>query len=731
MKQLRGYVERITFQNPENGYTVAQLQEPGKKQLTCIVGSFPGVQPGESLVCHGGWKQHPTHGLQFEVDFYQTEMPADCQGIAKYLGSGLIKGIGAKYAEKIVEKFGTETLNVIDQSPDRLLEVAGIGKGRLEKIKRCWSEQRSIRDLMLFLQRFGVSPTYAQKIFRFYGADAQRKISEDPYCLAREIHGIGFKTADAIAQKMGVEKDSPQRIDAGIEFVLFSLSDEGHTCYAVEEFLPEAETILEVSQPQISARLEVLCQEERLISARLGMVLMDRPFIWLKKHFDFECSIARDLRRLVKAESLLRSIEVSKAVRWVEQLLKIELAPNQAKAVSAALVEKVHIITGGPGTGKSTITNAILLITEQLTARIMLAAPTGRAAKRMSEITKRKASTIHSLLEVDFKTMGFKRNRQNPLECDLLIVDEASMIDTSLMYHLLKAIPSHARVIFIGDINQLPSVGPGNVLKDLIASQKLGVSLLTDIYRQAAGSRIIVNAHRINEGQMPHLDNLPEGDFFFLEGEEPLAVLSIIQELVVKRLPHRYGFDSFQDIQVLAPMKKGVIGTENLNSVLQQTLNPKGTAVESFGRSYRVGDKVMQLRNNYDKEVFNGDIGRVQEIDTIEQQLLVEIEGRQVCYSFEELDELVLAYAVSIHKYQGSECPCVVIPIHTTHFKLLYRNLVYTGVTRGKRLVVLVGTRRALLLAVKNDEVKRRYTGLRQFMRGEPMIHSLGEVLTK
>lgn len=721
MQQIRGHVERVTFQNPENGYTVAQLQQLGKSDLTCIVGALPAIRPGETLLCRGAWKRHPVHGLQFQVEEYQTEMPADEVGIVKYLGSGLIKGIGPVYAERIVATFGLSTLEVIDREPERLRSIQGIGKGRLEKIKTCWSAQRAIRNVMLFLQRFGVSPTWAQKIYRAYGDESVEKVSANPYCLARDIHGIGFKTADGIASKMGVMPDSSLRIDAGVEFVLFELSNEGHVCYPVEEFLVVAAEILTVSQSLIEERLKVLSKEGRLVLAALGAIPMDRPFVWLRKYFEAEQAITRDIHRLLSGHSQLRTIDVPRALAWVSQELKMELAPNQSKAVSQALTEKIHIITGGPGTGKSTITNALLKIMEKLSDKIVLAAPTGRAAKRMSEITGRKASTIHSLLEVDFKTMGFKRNRQNPIECDLIVIDEASMIDTQLLYHLLKAIPTHARVVLVGDINQLPSVGAGNVLKDLIASRLLTVTQLTDIYRQAVGSRIITNAHRINAGQMPDLYNDAKSDFFFLEGQEPEEVLKIVTELVEKRLPQRYGFDTLQDVQVLTPMRKGVIGTENLNAVLQQALNPKGRAVEQFGRRYQVGDKVMQIRNDYTKEVFNGDIGRIESIDEVDQQLVVSVDGREVVYDFADLEDLVLAYAVSIHKYQGSECPCVVIPIHTTHFKLLHRNLLYTGVTRGRRLVVLVGTKRAIAIAVKNDEVKRRYTGLRQALKGQEL----------
>ncbi len=722
MEYLHGYIERITFQNPETGYTVAQLRPPGKQYLVCIVGSMPLVQPGETVRCRGEWKSHLIHGRQFEVNECQTEMPADVVGISKYLGSGLIKGIGPVYAARIVELFGVTTLDIIDLTPERLLDVPGIGKGRLSKITACWQAQKTIRDVMIFLQKYGVSPSFAQKIFKSYGAKSVERISENPYHLARDIIGIGFKTADGIAQRMGHAPDSPSRISAGIEFVLSGLSDEGHVCYPVEGFLPEAVKVLEVDEPLVQQQLETLGKENRVVLAPIGFGEAAQPFVWRTPLFLAEQGIAKELQRIRNGTCRLRSIDTAKAIAWVQGILNISLAPRQADAIAKTLQDKVHIITGGPGTGKSTITKAILSITDKLTSQIVLAAPTGRAAKRMTEITGRKAQTIHSLLEFDFRVGAFKRGRENPLECDLIIIDEASMIDTLLMNSLLKAIPAHARLVLVGDINQLPSVGPGNVLKDLIASQKVPVTGLTDIYRQAAGSGIITNAHAINAGIFPNIDNPPAGDFFFIEKEQPEEVLATIVNLVTQRLPAKYGFDQLNDIQVLAPMRRGIIGIENLNQVLQEKIVTSGTPLLRSGRRFLPGDKVMQIRNDYQKEVFNGDVGRIKKIDMVEQEVIVIFDERAVVYDFTELDDLVLAYAVSIHKYQGSECPCIIIPIHTTHFKLLYRNLLYTGVTRGKKLVVLVGTKKALAIAVHNDEVRRRYTALRFLLQqqGKP-----------
>lgn len=714
MEQIYGYVERLTFHNSENGYTVAQLKQPKQTELTCVVGVMPGIQPGETVRCFGQWKQHLIHGRQFEVANFRVEAPADVVGIRKYLGSGLIKGIGPKYANRIVERFGTDTLAIIESAPEKLFEIAGLGAKRIEKIKTCWNDQRTIRDVMVFLQTYSVSPAFAQKIFKTYGDQSIVKVKENPYALARDIFGIGFKTADTLAQKMGIARDAVQRLDAGIEYVLSQLSNDGHVCYPVDDFLKEAEKVLEALPAQLEERLTVLKQEERIELKEIIEKGKKRRFVWLKSLYLAEMGIARELRRLKRGSSAIRSIDKERALEWVQKELKIELASHQQQAVGYAIAHKLHIITGGPGTGKSTITNAILSITNKLTQKICLAAPTGRAAKRMSEITKFKASTIHSLLEFDFKAGGFKRNRENLLECDLMIVDEASMIDTFLMYSLLKALPDHTRVIFVGDIHQLPSVGPGNVLKDMIASLSLSVTTLTEIFRQAAGSHIITNAHRINRGIFPQIYNGQNSDFFFMECQENEEVLNTIIKLVSQRLPNRYGFNPTEDIQVLAPMKKGIIGTENLNQALQQILNPKEMALFRAGYKFQAGDKVMQIRNDYKREVFNGDIGYIQEIDAEEQQVLVRFDERDVPYDYADLDELVLAYAISVHKFQGSECPCVVMPVHTSHFMLLHRNLLYTGITRGKKLVVLVGTKKALAIAIKKDDVQKRHTSLQQ-----------------
>lgn len=718
MEELLGYIDRITFQNPENGFTIAHLKTKQARDPVCIVGNIPGLQPGETVRCRGAWKQHLVYGRQFAVETHQIEAPADVEGIRKYLGSGLVKGIGPIYASRIVDTFGADTLDVIDSHPERLLEVKGLGQSRITKICSCWAEQRAVRGIMIFLQSHGVSPSFAQKVYKTYGDQSLKKVQENPFNLAKDIHGIGFRTADAIAQKLGIPKDAPGRIDAGIEHVLSTCSDDGHVCYPLEEALALAQEALEASKEAVEPRIHALVADSRIEVSEMPHEGKIARFIWLRPLFLSEAGISRQIARLLQSPCALRPVAVDRAIEWVQKELSLTLAANQQQAVAQAMQEKVQIITGGPGTGKSTITKAILSITEKLSKKITLAAPTGRAAKRMTEITGKKASTIHSLLEYDFKNGRFKRGLDNPLECDLIIIDEASMIDTYLMYSLLKAIPDTARVIFVGDINQLPSVGPGNVLKDIIASRAVPVTALNEIFRQAAGSRIITNAHRINSGTFPDISNHSDSDFFFIEAETPEDVLRNILGLVTQRLPSKYGYSAIDDIQVLAPMRKGVVGIDNLNTLLQQQLNPGDNHLNWAGRSFLKGDKVMQIRNDHKREVYNGDIGRIASIDTVEQEVVVNFDGRDVIYSYPDLDELVLAYAVSIHKYQGSECPCVVIPVHTTHFKLLHRNLLYTGVTRGKQLVVLVGTKKAIFLAVKNDEVKRRYTGLQQALSG-------------
>lgn len=716
LETLSGTIDQIVYQNEENGYTVARLKSPVHKEAIVIVGSLMPIAAGEIITADGTWKHHPSFGRQFVVDAFEISLPKDLKGIERYLESGAIKGIGPTYAKRIVDYFGTKTFDILDHKIERLEEVEGIGEKRLEKIKASWVEQGAIRNVMVFLRGHNVSLSMAQKIYRRYKEQTLEIIQNNPYQLARDIHGIGFKTADALAQEIGIDKESKDRIQSGIEHILRVLCDEGHSCYPLSGLTKHGSTLLEVEEELIKKEVQPLISGGRLIGLFPHEHCEDM-ILWTKQMFEYEMSIVDEIGRLINSPCFLRSVDSEKAIDWAQEKLNIEFASEQKWAIEKSMQDKIHIITGGPGTGKSTITNAILTLSEKITTKILLAAPTGRAAKRLSEITRKKASTIHSLLEMDFTQGGFKRNRTNPLQCELLIIDEASMIDTHLMSSLLKAIPTKARVIIIGDIDQLPSVGPGSVLKDLIESETIPTTRLKEIFRQAKGSRIIRNAHKVNQGQFPELEEDPKSDFWFIALEKPEEIMARILHLVTEKLPETKGFHPFEEIQVLSPMKKGVLGTLNLNIALQDKLNPSLKRVTKMGRTFRLGDKVMQIRNNYDKLVFNGDVGRIVEIDEKEEELVVQFDGQQVEYNFTEIDELILAYAVSVHKYQGSECPVIVMPIHTSHFKLLVKNLVYTGITRGKKLVILVGSKRAVAMAVKSVSTDQRFTGLKNFLQ--------------
>lgn len=709
MDEITGHIERITFHNAENAFTVAKLKIVNFSETVAIVGSMVNLQPGESITCQGEWKVDSKHGRQFLVKSFQKKAPSTLIGIQKYLSSNLIKGVGPKYAEKIVEKFGLNTLNIIESNPEKLLTIEGLGQKKLQEIVKSAKAHKTIEEVMVFLQSHHITPSYAQKIYKKYGDRCIEILNENPYTLAKDIIGIGFKIADKIASSLNIEKTSPARIAAGIEYLLTELSQNGNVCYPKLELIQLTQELLDVEISLIEPILFYLNAEKRLV-----LDFIDKEeFVWLKPLRIAEDGITKEIYRLLENPSFFRKVNTSSALDWVSDQIKIKFASAQKKAIISALEDKVLIITGGPGTGKSTITKAILKILSKLSKRIILAAPTGKAAKRMTEITYWKASTIHGLLEYDFKVRKFRKNHENPLACDLIIIDEASMIDTYLMFQLLKAIPNNCRVILIGDIDQLPSVGPGNVLRDLIDSQTISTQTLKFIFRQGKGSKIISSAHSINEGYFPKLISEPSDDFFFIESIEPEAVLDKIVEVVSKRIPSKYQFDPFKDIQVLAPMRKGIIGTESLNQKLQEVLNPQGTSLIWYGKRYRVKDKVMQLKNNYNKEVFNGDVGIIQKISEEEGALVVNFDNKEVVYEFSELDEITLAYAVSIHKYQGSESPCIVMPIHTHHFKLLCRNLLYTGVTRGKKLVILIGTKKALAIAINNNEIEKRYTALK------------------
>jgi exodeoxyribonuclease V alpha subunit len=581
-------------------------------------------------------------------------------------------------------------------------------------IKKAWEEQKEIREVMLFLQTHGVSSGYATKIFKQYGNRSIEVVKENPYRLAMDIFGIGFLTADRIAEKLGFAKDSEVRAEAGILYVLHQLSDEGHVYYPYEPLIEKCQEILEVERDVISRAVGTISAQEKIVIEDLDEKAGKRAVYLAKFHFS-ETSTAARIRTLVNAPKSIRKIDSEKALEWVQGQLSITLAEKQIEAVKTAIENKVMVITGGPGTGKTTIINAILKIFSKLKVGILLAAPTGRAAKRMSEATGYEAKTIHRMLEYSIQKGGFQKDEEDPLKCDLLIVDEASMIDIILMHHLLKAVPAKATLILVGDVNQLPSVGAGNVLRDIIASGAVPVVELNEIFRQAKESLIIVNAHRINSGQIPPLKSSREklDDFYFIEQEDPEEVLNTILDLVRKRIPQRFKVDPIDDIQVLTPMHKGTVGASNLNMELQKALNPSEDELIRGGRAFHVRDKVMQIRNNYDKEVFNGDIGRITKIDQENQEVTISFDGKEIIYDYSDLDEIVLAYAVSVHKSQGSEYPVVIIPLLTQHYVLLQRNLIYTAVTRGKRLVIIVGTKRALAIAVRNNKTEKRYTYLK------------------
>ena len=718
LADLEGQIERITYTNEENGFTIAKIKVYGRRDLVTVVGNLVAPMPGEILRMQGEWANHPQYGEQFRVVHYKSLVPASVHGIEKYLGSGLIKGIGPIMAKRIVQKFGKETLEVIEQEIERLSEVEGIGKKRIEMVRKAWADQKEIRQVMIFLQSHEVSSGYATKIFKHYGNQSIQVVQENPYRLATDIFGIGFLTADRIAEKLGFARESELRAEAGILYVLHELSDEGHVYYPFKPLMKRSQEVLEVDQEILLKALDRLSADNKVVIEDLHEKAEpgegDKAVYLAKFHLS-ETNIAARLKALVHAPKSIRKIDPDKAIKWVQEQLDITMASKQIEAVACALKDKVVVITGGPGTGKTTIINAILKIFVRYGVKIMLAAPTGRAAKRMSEATSHEAKTIHRLLEYSLRKGGFQKNDQSPLKCDLLIVDEASMIDIILMHHLLKAIPPRATFILVGDVDQLPSVGPGNVLRDIIASGLVPVVELNEIFRQARESSIIVNAHKINHGLMPSLGPSSKklDDFYFIEQENPEEVLRIILELVKDRIPHRFGFDSIDEIQVLTPMYKGIVGAGNLNLELQKVLNPVPDSLTRGGRSFRIHDKVMQIKNNYEKEVFNGDLGRIVRIDPEAQEVIIDFEGSKVVYDYTDLDEIMPAYAISIHKSQGSEYPAVVIPILTQHYILLQRNLIYTAVTRGRKLVVMVGTKKALAIGIKNDKTKKRYTYLR------------------
>ena len=716
MARLEGVVERITYQSEASGYTVAKLLPEGRgRETVTIVGEAIRLSPGESVALEGDWKTHPQYGRQFKIASYQTRHPATVEGIRKYLGSGMIRGIGPVIAGKIVDHFKTETLEIIDKAPKRLAEVPGLGPKRVDGLLKAWKEQREIRQVMLFLQSHDVGTGYAVKIWKQYGQETVSVIQENPYRLARDIWGFGFQTADRIAGKLGVEKDSEARILSGIRHVLNTAADEGgHVYLPKEELVTVCSETLQLAVEQISPCLEALQQTEE--------VVVEEDRVYTPALYYAEQGAATRLHQLSRIQKI-ETGDVDREIRGIEEADNIRFAQLQRVALRMVLCRSLLVITGGPGTGKTTTVAGIIQLFEARGKHIALAAPTGRAARRMFEATGRAAKTIHRLLQFSPRKMRFEKDFDHPLELDALIVDEISMVDIFLMHSLLQAVPLSATLVLVGDVDQLPSVGPGNVLKDAIASGMVETVGLNEIFRQAETSRIVRNAHAINVGAFPEIRNSRGSDFFFIEEEAPGQVAETICGLCERRLPGTYGIDPMDDIQVLSPMHRGETGTENLNRALQQTLNPGGEELQRGATRIRVGDKVMQIRNNYDKDVFNGDIGRIQSIDLSGEVVSVSFFDRVERYDFSELDEIELAYAITVHKSQGSEYRTVILPLTTQHYVMLQRNLLYTAITRAKDLVVIVGTKRALGIALRNNVVNERYTSLAGRVRRRTEAH--------
>lgn len=731
METIEGAVERIVFRNLDNGYTVARLRLDDRARLfrddlVTIVGTLPQIAVGEIVECQGEWQTDAAHGRQLRVVHFVPHTPVSPKGLARYLGSGIIKGVGPRTAERIVAQFGEQTLAIIELEPERLTEVKGISPAKREAIVAGWADQREVRKIMLFLQAHNISPALALKIYKQYGQDAVAVIQTNPYRLEIDIHGVGFKTADAIAIELGLPRDSVPRLQTGLKHTLAEASTSGHCFLPRAEATERAAALLEVSAAQVEAALEALLRPAKRSGGERSEreVILEEDRLYLAPFFMSELGVARRVRALQATPSALPPVA---AEAWRDLLAAVErgqpLAPHQRAAVQMALQHKVSILTGGPGTGKTTTIRALVALLETIGAGYALAAPTGRAARRMTEATARPASTLHRLLEFQPSAATFARHEHRPLEVPFVIVDEVSMIDLVLCYNLLKALPDQAHLLLVGDADQLPSVGPGNVLRDLLASGTIPSVALTELFRQAAASRIIVSAHRIRAGEVPETAPSPESDFFFMPEPSPERASLLIQDLVARRLPARYGLDPIRDVQVLAPMYKGAAGVTALNDALQRRLNPNADeGLTVGGRVFHQGDKVMQLSNDYDKNVFNGDLGVISALDPRDEVLVVTFGdgalAQTVTYEFHELDALALAYAVSIHRAQGSEYPAVVLPLVMQHALLLQRNLLYTAITRARRLCVLVGDPRALRRAVANDEVAARNTTLAERLRG-------------
>jgi exodeoxyribonuclease V alpha subunit len=705
---LSGLIERVTFHSEETGFAVLRVKVQGRRDLVTVIGSLPAVTAGEWLTAEGRWVRDKDHGLQLKADFLKCSEPTSREGIEKYLGSGLIKGIGPVYAKKLVGRFGEKVFGIIENTSARLEEIDGIGPGRRRKIREAWAEQRVVRDIMVFLHAHGVGTSRATRIYKTYGETAIETVRSNPYLLAQDIPGIGFATADQVARKLGIPLDSLIRARAGLRHALLEATGSGHCALPREELLDHTAKALEVERGLVENALARLLLDAEVVED----TVTGEPLIFLPALQAAEEGIAQRILALAALPPSYPSIDVEKAIAWCEQKTRTVLAASQRTAIAEAVARRVLVITGGPGVGKTTLVNSLLTILRAKKVSCQLCAPTGRAARRLAETTGLEARTIHRLLE--YQPSGFARNESRPLKCDLLVVDEVSMVDAPLMHKLLRALPARAHLLLVGDVDQLPSVGPGSALADLIACGRVPVVRLTEIFRQAASSRIVVNAHRINAGQMPE-EASGESDFYFVERDTAETIASSLVHMARERIPARLGCDPIRDIQILCPMNRGTLGARTLNGLLQNALNPRRPGepvVEKFGWEFRLRDKVIQTANNYDKDVFNGDIGQIAGIDADERELLVRFDSRDVVYDFGELDEISLAYAITIHKSQGSEFPVVILPLAMQHFLLLQRNLVYTGLTRGKKLVVLVGEKKALGTAVRNVRTATRHSGL-------------------
>jgi len=710
METIQGTIEKIVYRNDENGYIIAKISvDKEQEKLATIVGTMASVNTGENCELKGEWINNPKYGWQFSFSDYKLILPTSLLGLKRYLSSGLIKGVGPATADRIIKQFGNNTLEILEHDLRRLTEVEGIAEKRVEMIGRSWEEHKEIKRVMIFLQSYQITTGYAVKIYKTYGNRAIEKLKENPYRLVDDVSGIGFKIADRIAQNLGIAATSPARIKAGIKYILNELANQGH-CYALnDEIIKGGSQLLEVEESLFEKALNVLRNNQEII--------VEEDRVWLPLYYFAELEVSKKLIELLKFPQQLININVQKKIKYLEKEYRFSFAEEQKDAINKVLLNRILVLTGGPGTGKTTTTLGLIELFEELKLKIVLAAPTGRAAKKISETTGKKAKTIHRLLEYSPKNGNFTKNSENPIKADVIILDEVSMIDILLMNSLLKAVSPGTTLILIGDVDQLPSVGPGNTLKDIIDSDTIPVVRLTRIFRQDQRSLIIVNAHRVNEGKYPVLKGERERDFYFMEEEDPqVAALKII-DLCTVRLPSKYKIDPVDDIQVLSPMYKGEVGADNLNYRLREALNHKGKQIKYGNHSFRINDKVMQIKNNYDKEVFNGDMGRIKNIDTEENILEVNFYGKKVCYEFSELNELVLAYAITVHKSQGSEYRIVIIPVMTQHYLLLQRNLLYTGITRAKEMVILVGTKKALWIAIKNNKTFHRNTSLKERLK--------------